>query len=108
VLFAAPNAAGGKVTGNRKRRHTPEDYAGFLKLLGRKTAKGKVPHIIADNVPSRKAEPVKKYLKRKGSRFVGHFIPIYGLTPVCRVVLIVCPLTRAASNGLRPFDDRNG
>ncbi|GAB6391139.1 MAG: IS630 family transposase [Treponematales bacterium] len=82
VLFAAPNAAGGKVTGNRKRRHTPEDYADFLKLPGRKTAKGRVPHIIADNVPSRKAEPVKKYLKRKGSRFVGHFIPIYGLTPV--------------------------
>ncbi|GAB6391892.1 MAG: IS630 family transposase [Treponematales bacterium] len=76
VLSAAPNAAGGKVTGNRRRRHTPEDYAGFLKLPGRKTAKGRVPHIIADNVPGRKAEPVKKYLKRKGSRFhTGLFIP---------------------------------
>jgi transposase len=77
VLFAALNVASGKVIGNCKKRHTSEDYVDFLKLLDRKTAKGKVLHIIADNVSSHKAPPVKEYLKRKGGRFVEHFIPTY-------------------------------
>jgi transposase len=77
VLFAALNVASGKVIGDCKKRHTADDYVDFLKLLDRKTAKGKVLHIIADNVSSHKAPPVKKYLASKPDRFVEHFIPTY-------------------------------
>jgi transposase len=77
VLFAALNVASGRVIGDCKKRHTADDYVDFLKLLDRKTAKGKVLHIIADNVSSHKAPAVKKYLASKPDRFVEHFIPTY-------------------------------
>jgi hypothetical protein len=42
--------ASGKVIGKCKERHASLDYVEFLKLLDRKTAKGKTLHIIANNV----------------------------------------------------------
>jgi transposase len=77
VLFAALNVASGRVIGNCKSRHTSLDYVEFLKLLDKKTPKGKTLHIIADNVSSHKAPQVKEYLKSKEGRFAEHFIPTY-------------------------------
>ncbi|GHT90787.1 IS630 family transposase [Spirochaetia bacterium] len=77
VLFAALNVASGKVIGNCTSRHTSLDYVEFLKLLDKKTPKGKTLHIIADNVSSHKAPQVKEYLRSKEGRFVEHYIPTY-------------------------------
>jgi putative transposase len=77
VLFAALNAAGGKVTGKCKQSHKAKDYMLFLKLPGRKAAKGKTLHIIADNYSAHKAPEVKRCLEGKARRFVEHFTPAY-------------------------------
>jgi transposase len=77
TLFAALNAASGKVIGKCSKSHKAEDYVEFLKLLDRKTPRKKVLHIIADNYSSHKAPAVKQYLEHKKGRFVEHFIPTY-------------------------------
>ena len=77
TLFAALNVASGKVIGKCKKSHKAEDYVDFLKEIDRKSPKGKVLHIIADNNSSHKAPAVKEYLAKKAGRFVAHFIPTY-------------------------------
>jgi transposase len=77
TLFAALNVASGKVIGKCKERHKAEDYVSFLRILDRKTPKGKVLHIIADNNSSHKSPVVREYLKTKNGRFAEHFIPTY-------------------------------
>ena len=77
TLFAALNVASGKVIGKCTKSHKAEDYAAFLKELDRKSPRGKVLHIIADNNSSHKAPAVKEYLAKKSGRFVAHFIPTY-------------------------------
>jgi len=77
TLFAALNVASGKVIGRCKKSHKAEDYVSFLKELDRKSPRGKVLHIIADNNSSHKAPAVKEYLLKKAGRFVAHFIPTY-------------------------------
>jgi len=77
TLFAALNAASGKVIGTCKQSHKAEDYVDFLKVLDKKAPKGKVLHIIADNYSAHKAPAVKTYLQGKTDRFVEHFIPTY-------------------------------
>jgi len=77
TLFAALNAASGKVIGKCSKSHKAEDYVNFLKVLDRQAPKDKVLHIIADNYSSHKAPAVKEYLKKKKERFVEHFIPTY-------------------------------
>jgi transposase len=62
-LFAALNAASGKVIGKCTKNH--------------KVPKGKVLHIIADNNSSHKAPAVKEYFEKRSVRFVEHFIPTY-------------------------------
>jgi transposase len=77
TLFAALNVASGKVIGKCRKSHKADDYVEFLKVLDRKAPKEKVLHIIADNYSAHKAPVVKEYLKKKGGRFVEHFIPTY-------------------------------
>jgi transposase len=77
TLFAALNVASGKVIGRCKKSHKAEDYVSFLKELNRKSPRGKVLHIIADNNSSHKAPAVKEYLAKESDRFVAHFIPTY-------------------------------
>lgn len=77
TLFAALNVVSGKVIGTCKRSHKSEDYVAFLKMLDRKTPKGLMLHIIADNYSAHKAPLVKKYLEGKKDRFQEHFIPTY-------------------------------
>jgi transposase len=77
TLFAALNAASGKVIGACRKSHKAEDYVEFLKVLDRKTPKKKTLHIIADNYSSHKAPAVKEYFAKKIGRFVEHFIPTY-------------------------------
>jgi len=50
TLFAALNVLSGKVIGDCKERHKAADYISFLKMVNRKSPKGKTLHIIADNV----------------------------------------------------------
>lgn len=77
TLFAALNVVSGKVIGECRSSHKADDYVSFLKLLDRKTPKGKILHIVADNYAAHKAPKVKEYLQSKQKRFVTHFIPTH-------------------------------
>ena len=71
TLFAALNAASGKVIGKYSKNHKAEDYVEFLKILDKKAPKKKILHIMADNYSSHKAPLGKE------NRFVELFIPTY-------------------------------
>lgn len=77
TLFAALNVASGKVIGDCKSAHKAADYISFLKLVDRKSPKGKTLHIIADNYSAHKTPEVREYLESKEGRFVEHFIPTH-------------------------------
>ena len=77
TLFAALNVASGKVIGDCKDAHKAADYISFLKLVDRKSPKGKTLHIVADNYSAHKTPAVRAYLDSKDGRFVEHFIPTH-------------------------------
>ena len=71
------NVASGKVIGDCKDSHKAADYISFLKMVDRKSPKGKTLHIIADNYSAHKTPEVREYLDSKNGRFVEHFIPTH-------------------------------
>jgi transposase len=77
TLFAALNVLSGKVIGDCKEQHKAADYISFLKMVNRKSPKGKTLHLIADNYSAHKTKEVREYLESMNGRFVEHFIPTH-------------------------------
>jgi transposase len=76
-LYAALNVASGKVIGSCEDRHRAREYIQFLKLVDRSVTRGKVLHLIVDNVSSHKTKEVREYLEKRAKRFVIHFTPTH-------------------------------
>ena len=76
-LYAALNVASGQVIGACAERHRAEEYIGFLKLVDKKTPRGKVLHLIVDNASSHDTKAVREYLAERSKRFVVHFTPTH-------------------------------
>jgi transposase len=77
TLFAALDMLSGNVIGGCNATHNAEDYIRFLKKVDKASAKGKVLHIVADNLSAHKTKAVYEYLGSQGERFVMHFIPTH-------------------------------
>jgi transposase len=77
TLFAALDALSGNVIGDCSPRHTSEDYIRFLKKLDKTCGKGKVLHIVNDNLSAHKTKSVLDYMESVPGRFVQHFIPTH-------------------------------
>lgn len=74
TLFAALNAATGKVISLCQERHRHQEWLRFLRLLDDATPAGKELHIIADNYATHKHAKVQRWLARH-PRFHMHFTP---------------------------------
>jgi transposase len=74
TLFAALNAATGKVISLCQERHRHQEWLKFLRLLDDATPTGKELHIIADNYATHKHPKVQRWLARH-PRFHLHFTP---------------------------------
>jgi transposase len=77
TLFAALDVLNGKVIGECNPTHNSEDYLRFLKKVDKACEKGKVLHIIIDNLSTHKTKAVYDYLESIPGRFVLHFIPTH-------------------------------
>jgi len=77
TLFAALDVLSGNVIGECSPTHKTDDYIRFLKKVDRSCAKGKVLHIIVDNLAVHKTKAVYDYLESVPNRFVLHFIPTH-------------------------------
>jgi transposase len=77
TLFAALDVLSGNVIGDCNPTHKSEDYIRFLKKVDRCCAKGKVLHIVVDNLTVHKTKAVYEYLESVPNRFVIHFIPTH-------------------------------
>ncbi|MDP9863467.1 MULTISPECIES: IS630 family transposase [Streptosporangium] len=75
-LFAALNTATGKVIGRLSARHRAIDFRNFLDEIDRQTEPGLAVHVICDNLSTRKAPAVHRWLLAH-PRFVLHFTPTY-------------------------------
>lgn len=73
-LFAALNAAEGKVIGACYPRHRNEEFLKFLRKVNRETPKELDLHLILDNYGTHNHPKVKKWLG-KHKRFHFHFTP---------------------------------
>jgi len=74
TLFAALEAATGKVTGRCHNRHRHQEFIKFLNTLDREYPKDLDLHLIVDNYATHKHADVKKWLSTH-KRFHLHFIP---------------------------------
>jgi len=74
TLFAALNTLDGSVIGKCMPRHRHQEWLKFLKLIDKKTPKGKELHLIVDNYATHKTPAVKRWLARH-RRFHMHFTP---------------------------------
>jgi transposase len=74
TLFAALEAATGKVIGQCLDRHRHQEFIKFLKTLDREYPKDLDLHLIVDNYATHKHAEVKKWLANH-PRFHLHFIP---------------------------------
>jgi transposase len=74
TLFAALNAASGKVISLCQQRHRHQEWIKFLRLLDEATPAGKELHLIADNYAAHKHPTVGRWLKRH-PRFHVHYTP---------------------------------
>ena len=77
TLFAALDVLSGNVIGECKATHSSEDFVLFLKKVDKACAKGKVLHIVADNLSAHKTKTVYSYFDTVPGRFVLHFIPTH-------------------------------
>jgi len=77
TLFAALDVLSGNVIGECNATHKSEDYIRFLKKVSRSCAKGKVLHIVTDNLSTHKTKAVHDYLESVPERFALHFIPTH-------------------------------
>jgi transposase len=73
-LFAALDAASGKVIGSLHARHRAAEFRRFLARLEREVPDGLEVHLILDNYATHKTPAVKRWLAAH-PRFVLHFTP---------------------------------
>jgi transposase len=74
TLFAALDAAEGRLIGQCMNRHRHQEWIKFLKLIDAETPKELDLHLIVDNYATHKHPKVKSWLKRH-RRFHMHFTP---------------------------------
>ena len=74
TLFAALDAATGKVIGQCLQRHRHQEFLRFLRTIDRQTPKRLDLHLIVDNYATHKHPKVKAWLS-KHPRFHLHFTP---------------------------------
>lgn len=74
TLFAALNAAEGRLITRTEKRHTHIEWLRFLKQIDRQTPKHLDIHLIQDNYATHKHAKVRAWLKRH-PRFKVHFTP---------------------------------
>ena len=77
TLFAALNAATGKVIGECHARHRAVEFLKFLSTIERNVPEGLEVHLIMDNYGTRKTAQIKRWLARR-PRFKVHFTPTSG------------------------------
>jgi transposase len=75
-LFAALNIATGKVIGKLSAQHRAVDFRDFLDQIDRQVDPGLTVHVICDNLSTRKAPAVHRWLLAH-PRFELHFTPTY-------------------------------
>lgn len=74
TLFTALNTLDGTVIGTCMPQHRHQEWIKFLRLIDRKTPKGKEIHLIADNYATHKHPKVQEWLESH-PRFKVHFTP---------------------------------
>ena len=75
-LFAALDAASGKVIASMTARHRSEEFRKFLNIIDEEVPDGLDVHIVLDNASTHKTPAVKRWLVRH-PRFKFHFTPTY-------------------------------
>jgi transposase len=73
-LFAALDAATGKVIGRCYPRHRSREFLSFLREIERTVPHGLDVHLIMDNYATHKTEPIRKWLGAR-PRWHVHFTP---------------------------------
>ena len=73
-LFAALDAATGKVIGRCYPRHRGREFLSFLREIERNVAANLDIHLIMDNYATHKTEPIRKWLGAR-PRWHVHFTP---------------------------------
>ena len=73
-LFAALDAATGKVIGRTYRRHRAEEFLKFLRVIDREVPADLDVHLVIDNYGTHKTQKVRDWLARH-PRFHMHFTP---------------------------------
>lgn len=76
TLFAALDAASGKVIARCRQRHRHQEFLDFLRLIDRETPEHLDLHIVIDNYATHKHAKVRAWLVRH-PRFHLHFTPTY-------------------------------
>ena len=75
-LYAALDAASGKVIAEMTPRHRAEEFRKFLNLIERSVPEGLGVHVVLDNSSTHKTPSIRRWLKRH-PRFTLHFTPTY-------------------------------
>lgn len=75
-LFAALDAASGKVIASMSPRHRSEEFRKFLNLIDKEVPDHLDVHIVLDNVSTHKTPAIQRWLVRH-PRFKLHFTPTY-------------------------------
>ena len=73
-LFAAPDAATGKVIGRCYPRHRGREFLSFVREIERNIPSDLDVHLIMDNYATHKTEPIRKWLGAR-PRWHVHFTP---------------------------------
>ncbi len=73
-LFAALDAATGKVIGSLHARHRATEFKKFLEAIDAEVPKGLDVHLVVDNYATHKTPAIKRWLLRQ-PRFHLHFVP---------------------------------
>lgn len=76
TLFAALDAATGKVIASCRQRHRHQEFLDFLRLIDRETPEGLALHLVVDNYATHKHPKVRAWLAQR-PRFHLHFTPTY-------------------------------
>ena len=76
TLFAALDAATGKIIGKCFRRHRAKEFVRFLRIIDDSVPGHLDVHLILDNYATHKTEAVRRWLARH-PRFHVHFTPTY-------------------------------
>ena len=76
TLFAALDAATGKVLAQCRKRRRHEEFLDFLRLIDREVAEALDVHLVLDNYATHRHARVKRWLTAR-PRFHLHFTPTY-------------------------------